>query len=64
MNDKLPPYLFPYAQFLKNNKCGNCAWLEKADGFPYCLRMDLYTERALDDDACEGFVEAQDDEDD
>jgi hypothetical protein len=43
-------------------KCGNCAWLEKDDGFPYCLLMDLYTERDLDDEACEDFVEAQDDD--
>jgi hypothetical protein len=42
------------------NKCGNCVFLEKDDGFPYCLRMDLYTERALDDEACDDFVRCDD----
>lgn len=62
MTDKLPPHLLPYAQFLKNNKCGNCAWLEKGDGFSYCMLMDLYTERGLDDEACESFVDRRADD--
>ena len=41
-------------------KCGDCVYLEKDDGSPYCLMMDLYTERELDDTACEYFVEAGD----
>jgi hypothetical protein len=44
------------------NKCGDCVFLEKEDGFPYCLLMDLYTERAIDDDACQYFAEEKDDD--
>lgn len=31
------------------NKCGDCVFLEKDDGAPYCLTLPLYTERAPDD---------------
>lgn len=43
----------------KEAKCGNCVYLEKDDGSPYCMLMDLYTERGLDDDACDDFVEQE-----
>ena len=46
---------------MMERKCGDCAWLEKDDGTPYCLMLDLYTERALDDDACDDYVEVNDD---
>ena len=39
--------------------CGNCIFFEKDDGSPYCLLLDLYTEREQDDEACEDFEEAQ-----
>lgn len=40
--------------------CGNCIFFEKDDGSPYCLLLDLYTEREQDDEACEDFEEADD----
>lgn len=40
--------------------CGNCIFFEKDDGSPYCLLLDLYTEREQDDEACEDFEAADD----
>lgn len=42
------------------NRCGDCVFLEKEDGFPYCLTLLLYTERSPEDKACECFVGAND----
>lgn len=39
------------------NKCGDCVFLEKDDGAPYCVTLPLYTERDPDDEACEYFTE-------
>jgi hypothetical protein len=39
------------------NKCGDCVFLEKEDGSPYCVTLPLYTERDPDDAACEYFVD-------
>jgi hypothetical protein len=41
------------------NKCGDCVFLEKDDGFPYCVTLPLYTERDPDDAACEYFVDGR-----
>jgi hypothetical protein len=44
------------------NKCGNCNWLVTADGEPYyCALRDLYTFRDKQDEACEEFLEADND---
>lgn len=45
------------------NKCGDCVFLEKEDGFPYCVTLPLYTERDPDDAACEYFVDRRADDD-
>ncbi len=42
------------------NKCGDCIFLEKDDDFPYCLTLPLYTERDLEEEACECFVGVND----
>lgn len=42
------------------NRCGDCVFLEKDDGFPYCLTLPLYTARNLEEEACECFVGAND----
>jgi hypothetical protein len=47
---------------LTMNKCGDCVFLEKDDGFPYCVTLPLYTERDPDDAACEYFVDGRDDD--
>lgn len=39
------------------NKCGDCIFLEKDDGFSYCATLPLYTERSPEDEACEYFVD-------
>lgn len=39
------------------NKCGDCVFLEKEDGSPYCLTLPLYTERDPEDEACDYFVD-------
>ena len=44
------------------NKCGDCVFLEKDDGFPYCVTLPLYTERDPDDAACEYFVDRRADD--
>jgi hypothetical protein len=44
------------------NKCGDCVFLEKEDGFPYCVTLPLYTERDPDDAACEYFVDRRADD--
>jgi hypothetical protein len=44
------------------NKCGDCVFLEKDDGAPYCVTLPLYTERDLDDAACEYFVDRRADD--
>ena len=44
------------------NKCGDCVFLEKDDGFPYCVTLPLYTERDPDDAACEYFVDGRADD--
>ena len=44
------------------NKCGDCVFLEKDDGFPYCVTLPLYTERDPDDAACEYFVDRRSDD--
>ena len=46
------------------NKCGDCVFLEKDDGTPYCLTLPLYTERDLEEDACECFVGVMEGDDD
>ena len=45
------------------NKCGDCVFLEKEDGFPYCATLPLYTERDPDQEACEYFVDRRADND-
>ena len=45
------------------NKCGDCVFLEKEDGSPYCVTLPLYTERDPDDAACEYFVDGRSDDD-
>jgi hypothetical protein len=47
---------------LTMNKCGDCVFLEKEDGFPYCVTLPLYTERDPDDAACEYFVDRRADD--
>lgn len=38
------------------NKCGECQWLETAEGKPYyCAAKDLYTIRMLSIEACDEF---------
>jgi hypothetical protein len=44
------------------NKCGDCVFLEKDDGSPYCVTLPLYTERDPDDVACEYFVDGRADD--
>ena len=44
------------------NKCGDCVFLEKEDGSPYCVTLPLYTERDPDDAACEYFVDRRADD--
>lgn len=39
------------------NKCSDCVFWEKEDGFPYCVTLPLYTERDPDHEACEYFVD-------
>jgi hypothetical protein len=46
-----------YGGLTMANKCGDCVFLEKEDGFPYCVTLPLYTERDPDDAACEYFVD-------
>ncbi len=45
------------------NKCGDCVFLEKEDGSPYCVTLPLYTERDPDHEACEYFVDGRADDD-
>jgi hypothetical protein len=47
---------------LTMNKCGDCVFLEKDDGSPYCVTLPLYTERDPDDAACEYFVDGRADD--
>ena len=45
----------------KESKCCNCVYLKKDDGFPYCMLKNLYDARGLNNNACEDFVEVQND---
>lgn len=47
---------------MMTNKCGDCVFLEKEDGFPYCVTLPLYTERDPDHEACEYFVDGRADD--
>jgi hypothetical protein len=43
------------------NTCGECLLFETEDGSPYCLAKDLYTSAYAEDQACEDFIEKQND---
>jgi Lar family restriction alleviation protein len=48
---------------VRGAKCGNCVFLEKEDGLPYCVTLPLYTERDPEHTACEYFVDGRADDD-
>lgn len=43
-------------------QCGDCVFLEKEDGSPYCVTLPLYTERDPEHTACEYFVDRRADD--